>query len=173
MDFYDLQNTEAFILIAKSLRQERNQKLTVGVTMLVLGVGLASRFPFKPNEWFLGILTLAFLVVGILIIVKLIRNWELERSMLIQLLQYKPREIVWVYMVQTNRLPFGIQLMYNCELYFKFLNRDFVSVKVPKDKIQLVSKQLNAFLPHATFGYSVDNAQWYLVNPVLLLKINS
>lgn len=170
MDLYSLQNTEAFILIAKSLRRERNQKLIVGVAVLAFGVGLASCFPFEPHEWFLVFLTLALLVVGILIIVKLIRNWELEEVGLLRLLKYEPMEIVWVYAVQTSRLPFGIQLQEECTMYFKLMNRDFIEIKLPKSKIKMVSESLNLILPHATFGYSVDNAQWYVANPALLLK---
>lgn len=157
-------------MIAKSLRRERNQKLIAGVAALALGIGLASRFPFKPHEWFLGILMLALLVVGILIIVKLIRNWELDQMELIRLLKYEPMEIVWVYSIQTSRLPFGIQLQEECTMYFKLMNRDFIEIKLPKSKIKMVSEVLNVVLPHATFGYSVDNAQWYVANPALLLK---
>lgn len=170
MDFNNFQQTQAFFLIEKSLRQERHQKLAIGIITLILGVGLAGRFPFKPNEWFLGILTVAFLVAGLLIIVRLIQNWQLERMELIQLLKYKPLEVVWVYHLETNRLPFGIQFQYDCALYFKLINRDFVEIKLPKSKIKMVSEELNEILPHATFGYSVDNAQWYLANPTLLLK---
>lgn len=170
MNFYDLQNTEAFFLIEKSLRRERNQKLIVGILALVSGIALASRFPFKPNEWFLGILTLALLVVGILIIVKLIRYWTLEKMELIRLLKYEPMEIVWIYSIQTSRLPFGIQLQEECTMYFKLMNRDFIEIKLPKSKIKMVSVELNKVLPHATFGYSVDNAQWYAANPALLLN---
>jgi hypothetical protein len=159
LDFYGLQNTDSLILIKKSLKRERNQKLIVGVLILLSGIALANRFPFKPNEWFLGILTLALLVIGILIIVKLIR-----------ILKYEPMEIVWVYAVQTSRLPFGIQLQEDCTMYFKLMNRDFIEIKLPKSKIKMVSAELNKVLPHATFGYSVDKAQWYAANPALLLN---
>ena len=170
MNFYDLQKTEAFSLIEKSLRRERLQKLIVGISSLISGIILASRFPFKPNEWFLGILTVVFLVVGILIIVRLIRHWELEQMELVRLLKYEPKEIVWVYHLETNRLPFGIQFRYDCTMYFKLMNRDFIQIKLPKAKIKMISEKLNAALPHATFGYSVDNAQWFAANPELLLK---
>lgn len=170
MDFYDLQKTDTFILIEKSLKQERHQKLIVGVLALIAGVVLVSRFPFKPNEWFLGILTLGLLVVGILIIVELIRHWKLEKMELIRLLKYEPTEIVWVYHLETNRLPFGIQFQYDCTMYFKLMNRDFIEIKLPKSKMKLVSECLNVFLPHATFGYSVEKAQWYVASPELLLR---
>lgn len=170
MDFNNFQQTQAFDLIKKSLRLERHQKLAVGVLALVSGIGLASRFPFKPNEWFLGILTIALLVAGLLIIVQLIQNWQLEKMELVRLLKYKPLEIVWVYHLETNRLPFGVQFQYDCTLYFKLMNQDFIEIKLPKSKIKMVSEELNQILPHATFGYSVDNAQWYLANPALLLK---
>lgn len=170
MNFYDLQKTEAFALIEKTLRRERLQKLIVGISSFVFGIILTSSFPFKPNEWFLGILTVVFLVVGMLVIIRLIQDWKLEKMELMRLLKYESSEIVWVYHLETSRLPFGIQFRYDCTMYFKLMNRDFIQINLPKAKIKMVSEILNRVLPHATFGYSIDNAQWYAANPALLLK---
>lgn len=170
LDFYNFQNTKAYTLIRKSLLRERHQKLMVGIVVLLFGVALVSRLPFKPNEWFLGILMVVSLVVSLLILVNLKRNWQLEQMELIRLLKFEPQKIVWVYHLETHRLPFGIQFGYDCTLYFKLINRDFIEIKLPKSEIKKVSAQLNPLLPHATFGYSIDNAQWYAASPELLLK---
>jgi len=170
LNFQDFQQSEAYALIEKSLRRERYQKLIVGIFVLACGLFLVSCFPFKPNEWFLNILMVMTLIVGILILTKLVRRWQIEKVELIRLLKYEPQEIVWVYHLETQRLPFGLQYEYDCTLYFKLMNKDFIEVRLSKKTIKMISEQLNPLLPHATFGYSLDNAQWYLASPELLYK---
>lgn len=170
LNFYNFQQTEAFSLITKSLQRERHQKLMVGIGALVFAAWLMTYFPLERHQWILGILLAVSLVSGILIIYNVIRNWQIEKMPLIQLLKYEPQEIVWVYHLETQRLPFGVQFQYDCTLYFKLMNRDFIELKLPKGKVKMVSKTLNPLLPHVTFGYSPENAQWYVANPALLLK---
>jgi general stress protein CsbA len=170
MNYQDFKQTAAFRQIANSLIRERNQKLAVGIVSIILGILLTARLNFQKNEWILGVLALSFLVGGLLIIVNLIKNWQLEKLQLVNLLKNNPKEIVWIYSIQTNRLPFGIQFTYDCTMYFYLLNRDFITVDLPKQKVIETSETLNLYLKHATFGYSEDNEQWYLANPELLLK---
>ena len=170
LEFYDFQQTEAFALIQKSLRRERHQKLIVGIIALMFAIWLTTYFPLQRHQWILGILLALSLVSGILIIYNLIQNWQIEKTPFVQLLRYEPQEIVWVYHLETQRLPFGIQFQYDCTLYIKLLNRDFIELRLPKGKVKMVSETLNPLLPHATFGYSKENAQWYVANTALLLK---
>jgi general stress protein CsbA len=170
MNYQDFKQTAAFRQIANSLIRERNQKLAVGIVSIILGILLTARLNFQKNEWILGVLALSFLVGGLLIIDNLIKNWQLEKLQLVNLLKNNPKEIVWIYSIQTNRLPFGIQFTYDCTMYFYLLNRDFITVDLPKQKVIETSETLNLYLKHATFGYSEDNEQWYLANPELLLK---
>jgi general stress protein CsbA len=170
MNYQDFKQTAAFRQIANSLIRERNQKLAVGIVSIILGILLTARLNFQKNEWILGVLALSFLVGGLLIIVNLIKNWQLEKLQLVNLLKNNPKEIVWIYSIQTNRLPFGIQFTYDCTMYFYLLNRDFITVDLPKQKVIETSETLNLYLKHATFGYSEDNEQWYMANPELLLK---
>lgn len=170
MDFYDFQQTESFALISKSLQRERHQKLIVGILTLIFAAWLTTYFPLEKHQWILGILLAIALVSGVLIIYNVIRNWQIEKMQLILLLKYEPQEIVWIYHLETQRLPFGIQFQYDCTLYIKLMNRDFVELRLPKGKIKMVSETLNSLLPHVTFGHSPEKAQWYVANPALLIK---
>ena len=170
MNYQDFKQTAAFRQIANSLIRERNQKLATAIVAIIIAIILALQFNFKRNEWILAILIVTFTTIGLIIIVKLINNWQLEKLELIDLLKNKPKEIVWIYSVQTNRLPFGIQFTYDCTMYFYLLNGDFITIDLPKQKVIETSETLNLYLKHATFGYSKDNEQWYMANPELLLK---
>jgi hypothetical protein len=170
MNYQDFKQTAAFRQIASSLIRERNQKLVTAIVSIIIAIILALQFDFQKNEWILAVLIITFTVIGLLIIVNLINNWQLEKLQLVNLLKNKPKEIVWIYSVQTNRLPFGIQFTYDCTMYFYLLNGDFITVDLPKEKVIEISETLNLYLKHATFGYSQDNEQWYMANPELLLK---
>ena len=170
MDFYDFQHTTAFALIKKSLRQERHQKLTVGILALAFAIWLSTYFPLQQHQWILGVFLALALVCGILIIYRVIQNWRIETMQLVRLLKYQPQEIVWIYHSETQQLPFGIQFHYDCTLYFKLMNRDFVELKLPKGDIKMIYETLHKLLPHTTFGYSPEKAQWYVANPALLLN---
>jgi hypothetical protein len=55
-------------------------------------------------------------------------------------------------------------------LYFKLSNGDEITVSLRPQKLKVISKFLNRLLPHASFGYSHDRAQWYHVHPDMLRK---
>lgn len=168
--FYDFQQTEAYIEITKSLRRERYQKLVVGIFALVFAGWLSTYFPLERHQWILGVLLAVALVCGILIIYRIIQNWQIEKMLLVRLLKYEPKTIVWIYYIETQRLPFGVQFHYDCTLYFKLIDGDFLELKLPKSKMNSISKSLMLLLPHTTFGYSTERAQWYVASPSLLLK---
>lgn len=75
------------------------------------------------------------------------------------LLHHHPEAIVWVYTIQTQRMPFGIELFSGGTIYFHLANGEFFSLGIPNDKLKLVSHTLSRCLPHATFGYSAEKAR--------------
>ncbi len=93
-----------------------------------------------------------------------------EKHRLIWLLKNQPYAIVWVYYVKTDQLPFGFHLSSATTLYFKLSDGDEITVGVSKKEFKIISRYLNRLLPHATFGYSRDRAQWYHVHPDMLRK---
>jgi hypothetical protein len=109
-------------------------------------------------------------VLGLRFLSKLLRVKHTEEHRLFRLLIKQPKQIVWVYSVVTERLPFGFQITRYGTLYFKLADGDEISVSMPAQELKRVSKFLNPILPHASFGYTRDREQWYIASPLMLLQ---
>lgn len=154
--------------IEKALIREGRLQLLAASALSLAGSVLAFAFMdrhrlFTALSWFCCLLGIYF-VYRILLVNKTVQH------PLVQLLTNYPEQVVWVYSVVTQRLPFGFQFSQTGILYFKLLDGDEISVELPVQQLKLVSKTLNRLLPHATFGYSDDKAQWYRANPELLIR---
>ena len=154
--------------IEKALIREGRLQLLAASALSVSGCILAFVFMnhhklFTAISWFCCLL-------GIYFIYRILLVNKTEQHPLVQLLTHRPKQVVWVYSVVTQRLPFGFQFSQTGILYFKLLDGDEISVELPVQQLKLVSKTLNRLLPHATFGYSDDKAQWYRANPELLIR---
>ena len=79
-------------------------------------------------------------------------------------------DIVWVYSILTQRMPFGLQINRQAILYFKLIDSNEITLTVPEKDLSDISLFLNQHLPHASFGYTQERAQWYMANPALLLR---
>jgi hypothetical protein len=170
VNYSDFQQTETFILLRRAICRERNQKFCVGSLLLLLGVWALSRLTWRADNWLLGVLALALLVGGLLIVTYLLRHWKPEQQEPLRTLRIAPQQIVWIYGIETDLLPFGVKVKDDCTLYFWLVNRDFITVKLPKSKRNTASEQLHAYLPRVTFGYSQEREQWYIANPELLFR---
>ncbi len=113
---------------------------------------------------------LACALLGIRFIFHLLQEKGTSGPRLFYLLEHRPRHIVWVYAVVTERLPFGLQFGSSCTMYFKLLDGDEVSVGLSVKEQRDVSATLNRLLPHATFGYTRDREQWYMADPAMLIR---
>ena len=89
---------------------------------------------------------------------------------MIKLLLNSPTKIVWVYSILTQRMPFGLQTTRQAVLYIKKLDGDEISLEVEEKDLPKIMEYLNQRLPHASFGYTPERAQWYLAEPALLLQ---
>ena len=70
-------------------------------------------------------------------------------------------------------MPFGFYLWETGQMYFKLVDGQEICLFVPARKLRMVSRFLNKVLPHATFGYSPENAQLFRENPLQLIKNHS
>lgn len=118
----------------------------------------------------LTIMGLAFSVIGLKLLAQNLRQSQIEHSPLVYLLLNEPEQIVWVYSVMTQRMPFGLEWSKNGIMYFKLLDGDEITVTLAAGDLRLVSKFLNRLLPHASFGYSKEKEKMYEINPEHLLK---
>lgn len=162
-DNYEIQYIE------QALINDRNTKLVITLLILLFSVW-AIDYNFKHYSWFMTIVCLVAVFTSIRLFANVIRYWKVNRMPLMFLLNNKPTAIVWVYSVVTVRLPFGVQWARKGTMYFKLEDGDDITIRLLENDIPRVAKYLNKRLPHATFGYSDERAQWYMANPLLLIR---
>lgn len=155
-------------LIYRSIEREWQLRLIAATLLLLFGAVLLYFF-FDRNS-ILAILGVFCLFLGVQFGWKTYRHQRPERHQLTYLLEQRPRDIVWVYSVVTQRMPFGLEINRAGLLYFKLINGDEVSISLREKDLRPVSLYLNQRLPHATFGYTADREQWFIAAPELLLR---
>ena len=75
------------------------------------------------------------------------------------------REIVWIYAVRTQTMPFGLYLWERGSMYFKLLDGSTIVLSLPASQLKMVSKFLGRLLPHAAIGYSKERMEEYERDP--------
>lgn len=158
----------AMRVLRRCLWRELMLQLLASAALLTLGLALLIFF-FSHNI-ILTVLGLILSVTGLRLVFQKLVNRRIGNHRLMVLLADHPGQIVWVYSVVTERLPFGFRFTRNGILYFKLADGDEITVTLPAPDLRLVLRHLNRMLPHASFGYSRDRAQWYLASPELLRK---
>lgn len=141
-----------------SLQREWKQQQYVAVVLLVLGIaGLAYGGGKMSVVWVFwsGLVTCLALF------------WLFRLSLrkpvseLYHLLLEEPQDVVWVYSMITERLPFGLSFSSSAIVYLIEKDGDEFSVSVPANKVKLVVRTLNRVLPTAEFGYTEEREQKY------------
>ncbi len=153
--------------IHKALWWELRMKLLASTILLLFGIAILYFYYFNIILLLIGIFcTLA----GIYLCYIYIVNRHVNDSRLMQILLKDKKQIVWVYSIVTQRMPFGFQIWNAGTFYFKLIDGDEITLSIPAEQLKELSESLNMLLPHATFGYSRDKEQWYMANPELLLQ---
>ena len=158
----------ALRLLRRSIRQEQRTKLALAIFLLAGGAAFGYVFFEKGN--ILATFGLVAVMVGLKVLWDLLQRPKVEDDRLWQLLHYQPRQIVWVYGMSTQTMPFGFYLWEQGTMYFKLLDGGEISISVPAHQLRMVSKFLNRLLPHASFGYSEERRQQFEADPASLLK---
>ncbi|MEM9887445.1 MAG: hypothetical protein AAF849_16235 [Bacteroidota bacterium] len=158
----------AMNLLRQAAQKEQRTKLIVSVGMTLAGIALLVLF-FEKNTA-LSIVGLLFLFFGIQFGYQYFRYREVDKMPIFNVLKYRPKSIVWVYSVVTERMPFGFKINQNALMYFKLINGDTMSISVPSERAEMISAGLNYLLPQASFGYTEDREQWFMAAPEMLLR---
>ncbi|MDX1665751.1 MAG: hypothetical protein R3350_00895 [Saprospiraceae bacterium] len=161
-------NHPAIRTLRRAVHRERRLKLLASFALLVVSAALV--YFFFDSNVVLTIIGLVGTVVGLRLLVKMARSWRSGHSRLLFLILHRPREIVWIYSVATQRMPFGLEFYRSGTMYFKLADGDEITVSLPAEKLKLVSRTLNRLLPHASFGYTRDREQWFMADPRMLLQ---
>ena len=155
-------------ILQKCLQREWRQKLLMAFGLFDLGL-LILIFAFNKSS-LLAIVGAIALFFGLQFGFRTLREYPLIKHPLNILLAKRPRDIVWVYSVVTEWMPFGLKFGNSSLMYFKLIDGDELCLSIPEKHIENVSKFLNELLPHATFGYSQDREQWFMAAPELLIR---
>ena len=157
------QNTHINLII-NSLNRERRFKTISAFCLIIIGSG--TLFHCFGDNIFLAVIGLAILVSGIQYIHFLTKTPVVLPGLITQ----RSREIVWIYSMVIQRMPFGVQFSKQTYVYFKMLNNEEIVVSIPEKDLEGLMKTLNAYLPHATFGYSDDKELWYRADPAMMYQ---
>ncbi|MDX1942508.1 MAG: hypothetical protein SFU99_18230 [Saprospiraceae bacterium] len=153
-------------LLHRAIRREQYVQLAAFGFMLMVGITCCC-FTFHNNA-LITIAGLTFTVLSITALYHLYLHWNDDRLM--RLLEYQPQQIVWIYTVVVQRMPFGVHLFQNGTLFFKLIDGDEISILLSEKKMKLACHTLSRLLPHATIGYSKEREAQYKQNPKRLIK---
>ncbi len=155
-------------LLYNALQKERNLKLIFAIVLMSAGVTVPYLY-FRKNS-FISSAGMVALLIGLRLMYGILKKPRTEDERLWNLLNDDPRQIVWVYSISTQTMPFGFHLWDAGTMYFKLVDGDEISVNLPVRKLKMVAKFLNRLLPHASFGYSDERQAMFDNDPKSLLK---
>lgn len=156
-------NHPAMQILCKALVREARLQL-LSAFLLTGGSAILVYYCFEENI-ILTAFGLAGFVLGLRFFFKTTKQSSIESNRLILLLNKNRQKIVWVYALNTQLNPFGLEFMDSGVLYFMLDDGDEISVGLPAKNLKLISKFLNRILTETTFGYSKERAEQYRLEP--------
>jgi hypothetical protein len=164
---------EGMLLLKKALYKERLQKIILFLLLIFFALSMAILTVIKQNQTIIQLTAVSSLItflISVLFLRDILRQWNLNKNEILQLIHIAPQNIVWVYDVKVNLMPFGIIVNSYTTLFFRLLNGNFRQIRVSEKCIEKIYIALEIQLPHASFGYSQEKEQWYMANPALLYR---
>lgn len=157
-------------LIWKAIRQEFYLKLVLGISLLVGGA--IGGYVFFKKENIMAVFGLVAILLGLKLLRDAIRHSKVEEELLWQLLHRESGrwQIVWVYTMTTQVMPFGFLLWERGVMFFKLIDGKEISIELPANKQKMVSRFLNRLLTHASFGYSDERQHLFDRDPSMLIR---
>ncbi len=153
-------------VLQQAVRREQYRQLVAFSLLLASGL-IFCCFAVNHNA-LITIAGVLFTILGAAALFHVCKHWREDR--VAYLLQYQPRQIVWVYSLSLQVAPFGIHLFRRGTLFFKLCNGEEISIAVPSHKLRLIARTLNRLLPHATFGYTREREEQFRRSPMSLLR---
>ena len=141
-----------------SLERHRVQQQTVAVGLMVVGLatvvgGILAGYGWAPLAGS-ALATAALYWLYRLLSEQPIAYWRRH-------LREEPEDIVWVYGMVTERMPFGFRLGTMATLHLVDRDGDMHCFGIRPNELKLVTKTLNRVLPEAEFGYTEERELRY------------
>lgn len=164
---------DGMLRLKANLRRERKQKLFVLALGLGLTLGIAYTASYFEDGFALSFFVL-FALVGLLGSLRFARDiwreWKPEQHPVFLRLHKESKHIVWVYSREPMRPLININFWPEQGLFLAFDSGETIDLRLRPQDLKPVYRALQLMLPHASFGYSSEKAQWYAANPLLLHK---
>ena len=164
---------DTVLIIKKALYRERQQKLLLLFFMLVTTFLLLYAASFQQETSLYRLCAIASLltfVLTLLLFRDLLRSWNPQSAPLLQMIVQAPKNIVWIYRINIQFSPFGIDFGKKTNFCFRLLNRDTLQIQIPEKDAALLMENLERYFTNASFGYSREKEQLYGIHPELLQK---
>ncbi|MCH2044185.1 MAG: hypothetical protein MK212_08570 [Saprospiraceae bacterium] len=159
-------------ILQQILKRERFKKLLV-VLIAFLGGGtffLLTIFLNPLIHSFLFLMGFLVYFVGGLFLVHVIRTWNICYTPVYCLFTNDIENLVWVYQIKLEMMPFGIKFWNEETLVLKTLDAKEHQIRAFAPQIKLLTAYLAKQAPHISFGYTAEKEQWYTASPMLLLE---
>ena len=91
-------------------------------------------------------------------------------NLLLRQLRRHPVQIVWVYSVVVQAMPFGLMWSQRVCTHFWTVSGEQHCLYLPARHYRVVNRLLQRLLPHATFGYSPEREAQYQADPETLRR---
>jgi hypothetical protein len=158
----------AMRMLWRAIGRERHICLAFAAALLLGGTAFGWVFFQKKNV--LAAFGLAGMLLGTKLLWDVLRSPKVNDDRLWRLLNHHRKQIVWVYSIRTQTMPFGYQLWERGTMYFMLIDGDEIALDLPARKLKMVSRFMNKLLPHASFGYSEERRALFETNPASLLR---
>lgn len=159
-------------ILKSALLRDRNLKIIIGLLLVLFSIGtiliIANKLPPK-TVYSLSFLLILIGFAGIYFLIQGLLRYDTQSNFLLQLINYNPQLVVWVYYRKIKSAPFGIHILQFNTLFIFLSNKEFIALPMPEREIQELLPKLKKQMPHAVFGYSKQRAQLYEVSPDLLI----
>lgn len=166
-NYFDHPASDIFLEV---IQKELNRLLIFASVSFFSGLGLALFF-LRSNFYGTGI-GVGLLLLGTYLFVLWSKTGVAENAAIFKALKFNPNEIVWVYTIKVDIMPFGIRLFKRNYLTFKFISGREETLPIPESKSLVLENWLKRVLPYATFGFSNERMKTYESDPSRLKKDN-
>lgn len=163
-------------ILFNGIKKDRNQQFILAFMFLLLAYLLYFRWAVElPTEMpsttiFLRVIAGVLLLLAGGLIFTAFKTIRIQKTKLFRSLNENPEKIVWVYAYKLVPMPFGIKFSDTMTVFFYFIDGSSFDLRIPAENYDLLIKELNRKLPHATFGHSKQKEQLFRANPALLLR---
>lgn len=161
------------LLLRKNVRAEALRELifAVSVSALCAAVVFYLMILFWSDVLIAIIIATTLTVLLLAVAFWIDKSWQEYQSAeadFLELVYQRPESIVWVYGETRCQMPFGIELFKHGWLHFNLKDGTTRSVRIPFQRLTMVSKFLNRLLPNCLFGFTEERALLFQVDPEAL-----